>query len=244
MNIDFYRCGDHALTMEFGRCISEDINDLVLAAEHSLCDEPVTGVIETVPTYRSLLVDYDSSVISFSDLSACLRRRMDNIDPSSTAKYRRWDIPCCYGLYFAQDMDAVMEHTGLKCEEIIQRHSAADYRVYMQGFLPGFVYLGGLDPLLETPRLKKPRLKIPRGAVGIGGSQTGVYPVASPGGWNLIGCTPVELYEPRRGEPILCSAGDHIRFVPINSCEYYDIRHEILRESFRLEPTVVKGRCI
>ena len=120
-------------------------------------------------------------------------------------------------------------------EEVIERHSCVDYRVYMMGFLPGFAYLGGLDKRLEMPRLKTPRVKIPAGAVGIGGSQTGVYPMDSPGGWRLIGGTPVDFYNPEREEPILCRAGDYIRFVPITMDDYYDIRHMILRREYRVE---------
>ena len=104
----------------------------------------------------------------------------------------------------------------------------------MLGFLPGFVYLGGLDKRIEMPRLATPRVRIPRGAVGIGGSQTGVYPLDSPGGWRLIGASPVDFYDPERQEPVLCKAGDYIRFVPISSCDYYDIRQMLQRGEFTI----------
>ncbi|MBQ2047711.1 MAG: 5-oxoprolinase subunit PxpB, partial [Schwartzia sp.] len=119
------------------------------------------------------------------------------------------------------DMEKV---TGLSREEIVKIHSGTDYRVYMLGFLPGFAYLGGLDERIAAPRLKTPRLSIPAGSVAIGGNQTGVYPIASPGGWRIIGSTPIEFYNPNREEPILCKAGDYIRFVPIGEDEYDEIR--------------------
>ena len=121
------------------------------------------------------------------------------------------------------------ELTGLSPQEIIRIHSGTDYRVYMLGFLPGFVYLGGLDPRIAVPRLQVPRVEIPAGSVAIGGSQTGVYPIASPGGWRLIGSTPLAFYDPEREKPILCEAGDFIRFVPITPEEYeqYDAEAEV-----------------
>ena len=123
-------------------------------------------------------------------------------------------------------------YTGLDRDEIIAIHSSVDYRIYMMGFLPGFVYLGGLDKRIEMPRLKTPRVKILPGAVGIGGSQTGVYPVASPGGWRLLGGTPVEFYDPGRKEPVLCKAGEYIRFVPITINDYYDIRRMVSKGEY------------
>ena len=125
--------------------------------------------------------------------------------------------------------------TGLDRDEIIAIHSATDYKIYMLGFLPGFVYLGGLDKRIEVPRLKTPRVKIRKGAVGIGGNQTGIYPMDSPGGWRLMGATPIDLYDENRETPILLAAGEYIRFVPISILDYYDIRQEILKGTYRLE---------
>ena len=130
------------------------------------------------------------------------------------------EIPVFYGGSYGEDLKDVAAHAGLTEEEVIKLHSSVDYNIYMLGFLPGFPYLGGLDPKLFTPRLDNPRTKIPEGSVGIGGEQTGIYPLESPGGWRLIGRTPLKLYDPDREQPFLYQAGDYIRFVPITAEEY------------------------
>jgi allophanate hydrolase subunit 1 len=141
-------------------------------------------------------------------------------------------IPVCYEEPFSPDMGTVSVHTGLSPKEIIARHTRPAYRIYMLGFLPGFPYLGGLDPALETPRLARPRIKIPAGAVGVGGAQTGIYPLESPGGWNLIGQSPVKLYDPRRENPFLYRPGDYIVFYPVSPEEYDGIAGAVENGNF------------
>ena len=228
----FARSGDSALTVEFGSTISPEISDYVLSLDHSLIEDPVIGICETIPTYCSLLVIYQKSLTSYDKLCTDLRNRIASLNAFSATGAVQWEIPCCYGSHFGLDMDEVCEYTGLTQSELIKIHSSADYRIYMLGFLPGFVYLGGMDPRLEVPRLSTPRTEIPRGSVGIGGRQTGIYPMASPGGWHLIGCTPLDLYNPDRENPVLFKAGDHIRFVPVTSSQYYDIRQEMLKGTY------------
>ncbi len=240
MHATFHRCGDRALTVEFGRVIDTGINKRVLLLEQSLKENRIPGVIETIPSYCSLLVSYDPGKVSYKALCSLLESRLSEVNEGGERIFRIWEIPCCYGLYFGRDLERVMQYTGLQREEVIRRHSAPEYRVFMLGFLPGFVYLGGLDTKLETPRLKVPRTAIPRGSVGIGGSQTGVYPLPSPGGWNLIGCTPVDLYDPGRKDPVLCQAGDRIRFLPVSNLDYYEIRHEVLQGTYRVNAVMGK----
>jgi KipI family sensor histidine kinase inhibitor len=134
------------------------------------------------------------------------------------------EIPVCYGGEYGPDLERIAAHAGLSTSEVIRIHSGRDYLIYMMGFLPGFCYLGGLDERIHTPRLSSPRLRIPAGSVGIGGSQTGIYPMDSPGGWQLMGMTPVKTYDPARETPILVEAGDYIRFVPVSEAEYFDIK--------------------
>ena len=140
---------------------------------------------------------------------------------------RVFEIPVCYGGEYGPDLGIIAKNAGLSEREVIDIHTSCDYLIYMLGFLPGFCYLGGLDERIHTPRLKTPRLKIPAGSVGIGGSQTGIYPMESPGGWNLMGMTPVRTYDPERDVPILVQAGDYIRFVEIDEAEFSRINKAV-----------------
>ena len=212
--------GDRALVADFGNVISEDVNRRVNALKKSLLAEQVAGVREMIPTYRSLLVEYDPAVISMQSLRARIEAASRSDASAAAEKKRVLEIPCCYGGAYGEDLPGLSELTGLSEREIIAIHAGTEYRVYMLGFLPGFVYLGGMDERIAAPRLSSPRVSIPAGSVGIGGSQTGVYPMASPGGWRLIGRTPVSFYDPAREHPVLCEAGDYIRFVPISPEEY------------------------
>lgn len=212
--------GDRALVADFGNVISEDVNRKVNALKKVLLAEKVAGVREMIPTYRSLLVEYNPAVISMQALRARIEAADIEGAAAETEKRRVLEIPCCYGGQYGEDLAGLAELTGLSEKEIIDIHAGTEYRVYMLGFLPGFVYLGGMDERIAVPRLNFPRVSIPAGSVGIGGSQTGVYPMASPGGWRLIGMTPVSFYDPKRENPVLCEAGDYIRFVPISPEEY------------------------
>ena len=233
MDMRFLPSGDRAVTVEFGSTIDPKLNDYAIMLDAMLAKEPVEGVIETIPTYRSILVLFDPAIIGYDALCAEIAKRMEQQSMSAHEDGVLWEVPCCYGSYFGPDMETVCQHTGLSKKEIIERHCAKEYRIYMLGFLPGFVYLGGMDPSLTTPRLSSPRTRIPRGAVGIGGAQTGIYPMESPGGWNLIGCTPIELYDPAGENPVLFKAGDHIHFYPVTASEYYNIRQAIQRGEYR-----------
>ena len=212
--------GDRALVADFGNVISEDVNRKVNALKKALLAEKVAGVREMIPTYRSLLVEYNPAVISMQALRARIEAANIEGAAAETGTRRVLEIPCCYGGQYGEDLAGLAELTGLSEKEIIDIHAGTEYRVYMLGFLPGFVYLGGMDERIAAPRLNSPRVSSPAGSVGIGGSQTGVYPMASPGGWRLIGMTPVSFYDPKREKPVLCEAGDYIRFVPISPEEY------------------------
>lgn len=227
--------GDRALVAEFENRIDESVNDRVHALAEFLKGQNLEGIVEVQPTFRSLMIYYDPLRISFREIQEAARRAGSAADPAAKKKRRILQIPCCYGARFGQDLADLERHTGLDRDEIIAIHSSVDYKIYMMGFLPGFVYLGGMDERICMPRLENPRVKIQPGAVGIGGNQTGVYPVASPGGWRLIGGTPVDFYDPFRADPILCRAGEYIRFLPITIDEYYDIRRLVSEGKYEVK---------
>ena len=233
--------GDSAINLEFGNVISEKTNGLIRAAAQTLEADPINGVIEFVPTFCSLMVVYDPCVVGYDELTSQVRGKLRGLVATTGGIHRVVKIPVCYGGDFGPDLTDVAEHAGMSAEEVIAIHSGHDYLIDMLGFLPGFAYLGGLDERLHTPRLATPRTRIEPGAVGIGGAQTGIYPLASPGGWRIIGRTPVRPYDPDRESPILYAAGDYLRFVPITPQEFSLIETQV--ESGTYECEIVKGRA-
>lgn len=215
--IDFAPAGDSALVAEFGREIDDAVNEQVHAMSQWIAAKRIRGIKEVLPTFRSLLIVYDPMKTTYGRLVRQLRTYVPNPAEWTAREKNVLEVPCCYDGPDLEDMEAL---TGLSREQIIAIHSGVDYKIYMMGFLPGFVYLGGLDPRLHAPRLTTPRTRIEPGSVGIGGSQTGVYPVASPGGWRILGVTPLKFYDPKADNPVLCRAGQYIRFVPISRREY------------------------
>jgi TIGR00370 family protein len=226
--------GDTAVSAVFGDRISEEVNQTIRAFQLLLTERKVPGIVETVPTYCSLMIHYDPDRISCDRLLGTLKELAASIDTAALPPSEVLEIPVLYGGEMGPDLAHVAENAGISEEEVVKRHSAPEYLIYMLGFTPGFTYLGGLDPSIETPRLKTPRVSIPAGSVGIAGKQTGIYPIASPGGWQLIGRTPVRMYDPLRETPILPRAGQYIHFFPINEEEYRKIEAEIEAGSYRL----------
>ena len=223
-DVKFLTCGDCAVTVAFRQEIREDTNRKIRYLAEKLQNAGIHVLLETVPTYCSLTVYYEPLVLSRRKLEQQVLRFLSAYRPDTARKKRVFVIPVCYEGEFAPDMEDVCQLTGLSREQVVSLHSGVDYLIYMLGFLPGFPYLGGMDPRLEAPRLDSPRTRIPPGAVGIGGKQTGIYPLASPGGWRLIGRTPAAIYDPDRAKPIAYEAGDYIRFRPISEDEFYRLR--------------------
>jgi KipI family sensor histidine kinase inhibitor len=217
--------GDAALVVELGDAIDEDVNRrvhrLAAALEHSRLE----GLVDLVPTYRSLLVCYDPARTRFHTLAPLVRQACLALDAADAFPARTVDIPTCYGGEHGPDLPFVAAHAGLSEDEVVNVHAAGQYTVFMMGFSPGFAYLGGMSPRIAAPRLKTPRTAIPAGSVGIAQQQTGIYPVESPGGWQLIGQTPLALFDPARNPPTAVQPGDTIRFVPIDAARY----HEMMR---------------
>lgn len=214
-NVRFLPCGDRAVTVEWGSTIDEHINRQVHAFARKVEALSHPAITEVVPTYRSATVHYRPEVFSYEELNQLLAPLAQG-SAEEAEELPVVEIPVCYGGEYGPDLLEVAQHCSLTPEEVIARHTAPTYRIYMLGFTPGFPYLGGMDPSIAAPRRKEPRIQIPAGSVGIAGEQTGVYPIVSPGGWQLIGRTPLRLFDPQREQPILLSAGAGIRFVPID----------------------------
>ena len=183
--------GDSALNLEFADTITPETSTMIRIAAQSLTEDPIEGIIELVPTFCSLMVYYNPLVITFDELSYRLRGKLRGLDSADVFVKKIVQIPVCYGGEYGPDIQTVADHAHLSVEEVIDIHSSKDYLIDMLGFLPGFAYLGGLDKRIHTPRLATPRTLIEAGSVGIGGAQTGVYPLPSPGGWQIIGRTPI-----------------------------------------------------
>lgn len=225
--IRYLPAGDKVIIVEFGNEISQEINNKVMALYHVLSNSHIKGIEELIPTYRSLMVQYNPAQVVYKELIDLLKRLCKNLNEDKLPKQKIIKVPVIYGQEFGPDIEFVARHNKISVKEVIQIHSSNDYLIYMLGFTPGFPYLGGMCEKIETPRLQTPRTKIPGGSVGIAGKQTGIYPIESPGGWQLIGRTPIKLYDPYRKPPILLKAGDFIRFVSVGLEEYREIERQV-----------------
>lgn len=219
--------GDCAVCVEFGNEISPKINDRIRAFKIALEKKQIDGIVETIPTYRSILVVYQPEVIRFQELTEKLDEVLNAMSEIQIPPPTVIEIPVLYGGEMGPDIENVASHNGKTVEEVIKIHTSKEYLIYMLGFIAGFPYLGGMSKEIATPRLKSPRVKIEGGSVGIAGEQTGIYPVASPGGWQLIGRTPLKLYDAEREEPVLLKAGQYIKFRSVTAEEYASIEKQI-----------------
>lgn len=242
-DIKYLTAGDKALVMEFGNEISQEINSKVRAMMLAIDSKELDGIVEIIPTYRSLMIHYNPLNIKYERLLEELKRIENEIDNIDIPLPKVIEIPTVYGGDYGPDIENVVGHSGLTKEDIINIHTSKEYLIFMLGFTPGFPYLGGMDERIATPRLKTPRTKIKAGSVGIAGAQTGIYPVDSPGGWQLIGRTPLKLYDPYSEEPILLQSGNYIKFVEINEKEYKDIEELIAKGEYKYI-TYPKGKGV
>jgi KipI family sensor histidine kinase inhibitor len=219
-----YIMGDRGLLLEFGDKISHEVNERVRRMALAIQAEAIEGILETVPTYRSLLVIYNPLTLPIDHL----KKRLEKIEkglqetPLPEPKLRR--IPVVYGGAYGPDLEGVAKHCGISTEEVIRLHCSKPYFIYMIGFMPGYPYMGELPEALITPRLKTPRLSVPKGSVAIAQKQTGIYSMESPGGWHIIGRTPVELFDPDKKPPSLLQMGDLVQFYPIREEKFKEWR--------------------
>lgn len=227
--IDFCFAGDQAVVVELGDTIDPEVNARVRWLARAITDRLGEDIVEVVPTYRSVLVLHDPLRVPRARLIARIEAIFAELPPNAAPETpsRTVHLPACYGGAFGPDLKVVANHHGLTPEEIVSLHAGATYLVYMLGFTPGFPYLGGMSPRIATPRLETPRPRVDAGSIGIGGEQTGIYPVESPGGFLLLARTPVRLFDPAAASPFLLAAGDHLRFDPITPEEFADIRARV-----------------
>ncbi len=207
--------GDSAVLIQLGEEIDLAINQRVHALSTLIESAPLAGMSETVPAYATLVVHYDPAILTYSEITSWIREQMDRVDASTQSRPRQIEVPVRYGGASGPDLEPVAASKGISPADVIQLHTGRTYRVYMMGFTPGFPYMGTLDEKLRVPRLQTPRTLVKTGTVAIAGDQTGIYPLDSPGGWQLIGWTPLKLFDPSRDEPFLFRPGDEVQFISV-----------------------------
>jgi KipI family sensor histidine kinase inhibitor len=237
MELKYIPSGDSAFIIKAGDDISEEVNLVVRKLLTRLEEENIPGVIDFIPSYNELMVCYDPAVLDYKQLLELFRKSAADLGSIELPRADVVHVPVLYGGEYGPDLRHVAELNDLTEEEVIEIHSSTACLVYMLGFTPGFCYLGGMDRRIATPRLETPRLKIPAGSVGIAGSQTGIYPLESPGGWQLIGRTPLRLFNPDGKPEFLFKAGDYIKFYPVDAEEYKHIGSEVAAGTYPVTRT-------
>ena len=237
--------GDCAISIDFGQAIDPKINRQIRQVIEQIKLLQLDGIIELVPTYCALLVQYDAMVYTYSDICRTINPILqESVTDSANERVTIVEIPTIYGGEYGPDLGFVASHNHLSEAEVVSIHSDTDYLVYMLGFIPGFTYLGGMDPRIATPRLSSPRTLIPAGSVGIAGEQTGTYPSDSPGGWQIIGRTPVTMYDMSKKQAALLQAGDYVRYVSIDENEFHRIKSlgmEYIPSIYEIESGDLRG---
>jgi len=223
----FLNLGDTALTIEFGNKIDKELVSMVAAMDvclkEAVANGRLNGVVETMPTYRSLTVIFDPQIIRKAVLQKEISELLNSFDMTISNDPRRWSLPVLYGGDYGPDVEVVAEAKGITPDQVIDFHSSQTYIVYMVGFLPGFPFMGDVLPEIHMPRRREPRVIVPAGSVAITGQQTAVYPWESPGGWQLIGRCPLDLFNSKSSSPTLLSAGDEVVFEKVSQAEYENL---------------------
>jgi KipI family sensor histidine kinase inhibitor len=214
--------GDRGLLLEFGDEISREINEKVRRMALAIQAQATEGILETVPTYRSLLIIYNPILLPIEDLKKRLERIEKGLQQTPLQEPKLTRIPVVYGSIYGPDLESVARYLRISPEDVIRLHCSKPYLIYMIGFMPGYPYMGELPQTLVVPRLKTPRLVVPKGSVAIAQRQTGIYSMESPGGWQILGRTPVELFNPEKDPPALLQMGDFVQFYPISEEEFHN----------------------
>ncbi|MBL7761221.1 MAG: 5-oxoprolinase subunit PxpB [Sediminibacterium sp.] len=226
-----YPLGDQALTIELGNTIEEPTNELVMRVFHQLQKTPPPFVLDIIPAYSSITIVYQTAAIrkahpgqsAFDQMKEALTLRLQQTDEEDF-RHRLIEIPVCYDPELGPDIETLATHAGISVDDVIRKHTATIYRVYMIGFLPGFAYMASVDPAIRMPRKLQPRPLVAAGSVGIAGEQTGIYPVNSPGGWQIIGQTPLPMLDVSQESPCLLEPGDLVRFHSISLEEFNQLK--------------------
>lgn len=240
MNARFLPAGDAAVVVEFGDHVSRILNDRVLRLNELVRAANPRGLVETVPTFRSLTVHYDPLATDSASLIGAIGNLLDS-GGGEPRQARLWRIPVCYAISHAPDLEDVARRTGLSTEEVIRLHCGTRYHIYMIGFVPGFPYMGDLPPALALPRRTDPRTRVPPGSIAIASGMTAIYPLESPGGWHLIGTTPVRLFDPRWPRPALLGPGDAVQFEPITAVEFEAIGAVVAADAYQIPCEAIVG---
>ncbi len=232
LDYHMYPCGDHALTIEWGNAIDVTVNKTVMALFVLLKEANIKGVKDIIPAYNTITIVYDTPLLKKQVTTATvyewMSRQVGNLINSSEIdiekKSRLVRIPVCYDFSMAPDLSSLAAEHSIHTDEVIKLHTGKTYRVYLIGFMPGFAYMGSVDQKIKTPRRSNPRTLVPAGSVGIAGEQTGIYPFDSPGGWQLIGQTPVKMFDAGNDQPCYLQPGDEVQFYPITTNEFQNIK--------------------
>ncbi len=227
--------GQDALLIEWPPIIDDQTLSDISALKRKIEGSNLAETVELIPAYNSLTVVRRNQEISIKDLEEAIQVLQNTKTKDQHTKKRIWQIPVCYAEAFAEDLQVFSETKGMLASEVIQLHTEAIYTVHFIGFLPGFLYLGGLDETLHLPRKRTPKLKVPKGAVAIGGSQTGIYPQASPGGWHIIGNSPIAFFDAHEQPPCFAQIGDRVQFYAVNAAEHKTILDQVQNGTYQLE---------
>lgn len=231
--------GECAILIEWPTEINRKILMDVLSFKDKIANENVKSIVNIVPAYSSILVSYDVFEFDFENELNKLKTIQDQQYDKIKSVFQNWRIPVCYDASFGIDLEVLASAKNKSVEDLIKQHSEINYIVYFIGFLPGFLYLGGLDESLHMPRKETPRLKVEKGAVAIGGKQTGIYPSESPGGWHIIGNSPISFFDPFKSNPCFAKPGDTVTFYPVSLKTYQDIKTLVEAGVYQIESEVI-----
>lgn len=239
--LTYRRFSERSILVEWPQEISEFILEDVLFYKNAILDLNIESIVQVNNAYNSIIIIYELTIDNINDEYLSLKSIYSNRNIFKKTKAKIFSIPVCYDEEFSLDLKELSQEKKMSVSEIISRHSKPVYTVFFIGFLPGFLYLGGLNKRLHFPRKMSPRLQIKKGAVAIGGAQTGIYPNDSPGGWNIIGNSPVDLFLPKKKEPCFAKPGDKIKFTPISRTEYQSLVLQIEQGVYTIQSEVIDG---